>query len=45
MGLSGRLKEDVCDVLSVALYLIITGSVNTRELSLEALVVVMWWVW
>lgn len=44
VGLSGRLKEDVCDVLSVAVHLITTGSGDTRELSLEALLVVRW-VW
>lgn len=38
-GSSGGLEEDVCEVLSVVLPLIITGSVNTGELSVQALVV------
>lgn len=33
-GLSGRLKETVCDVLTIVLHVVIMGSINTRELSL-----------
>lgn len=40
MGSSGGLEENVCEVLSVVLHLIITGSVNTGELSGQAFLVV-----